>query len=96
MLHSLVGICLDENVVSTLFLYDVIARASNWVKDATSSFFKTFSSQIVPVSDVTKALPERNGSKATGDLVFTAELPPLGFSTYQVSSGGFKLIFNHK
>ena len=33
------------------------------------------------MSDVTKALPERNGSKANGDLVFVAKLPPLGFST---------------
>ena len=33
-----------------------------------------------------KALPERKGSKATGDLVITANLPPLGFTTYQVSS----------
>ena len=38
-MHSLVGICLHENVVRRSFLHDVISRASNWVNDATPSLF---------------------------------------------------------
>ncbi len=42
--------------------------------------------QLMPVSNVTRHLPERAGSKATADLVFEAKLPALGFTTYQISS----------
>lgn len=40
--------------------------------------------QLVPVSDETKKIPERNGSIAQSELFFQAELPPLGYSTYFV------------
>lgn len=40
--------------------------------------------QLVPVSDETKKIPERNGSIAQSELFFQVELPPLGYSTYFV------------
>lgn len=40
--------------------------------------------QLVPVSDETKKIPERNGSIAQSELFFHVELPPLGYSTYFV------------
>ncbi|XP_048762590.2 lysosomal alpha-mannosidase-like isoform X2 [Ostrea edulis] len=38
--------------------------------------------QMVPISDETKKIPERNGSIAMNELVFMVEVPPLGYSTY--------------
>jgi len=36
------------------------------------------------LSEATSKLPDHNGSKATGNLVFLANIPPLGFTTYFV------------
>ncbi|CAG2173918.1 unnamed protein product, partial [Oppiella nova] len=39
---------------------------------------------ILPVSDDVRKLPERNGSLGTHELVFSGQLPALGFTTYFV------------
>ena len=46
--------------------------------------------QVVPLTVSTMDLPDHNGSRATADLIFKADLPPLGFTSYFVkpSSGG--------
>jgi len=46
------------------------------------------------VSARTKKIPERNGSVATHDMWFTAQLPPLGFSTYFVSAASQSFLTN--
>ena len=72
-------------------VYNPIARSlMAWVKvpvlsskyTVEDSNQKKVPSQFNPVSESTMSIPERNGSKATGDLVFQALLPPLGFKTY--------------
>ncbi|XP_076073575.1 lysosomal alpha-mannosidase-like [Mytilus galloprovincialis] len=47
-------------------------------------------SQVIQVSADTKRIPERKGSLAKNELVFRADLPPLGFNTYFISMTGFK------
>ncbi|KAL4240457.1 mannose metabolic process [Mactra antiquata] len=41
--------------------------------------------QIIPVDDRTKSIPERKGHMALYTLVFPVSVPPLGFSTYFIS-----------
>lgn len=47
-----------------------------------SKFEKNFCVQVLPISNVTKNIPERKGSLAENELVFQVTLPPLGFSTF--------------
>ncbi|XP_067673707.1 lysosomal alpha-mannosidase-like [Haliotis asinina] len=41
--------------------------------------------ETVPLSSSTAAIPERSHSKAKAELVFRADVPPLGFASYKVS-----------
>ncbi|PSN54844.1 Lysosomal alpha-mannosidase, partial [Blattella germanica] len=41
--------------------------------------------QLVPIHEKVLSLPERQGSEATHDLVFTAQLPALGFKSFYVT-----------
>ncbi|XP_046352369.2 lysosomal alpha-mannosidase-like isoform X2 [Haliotis rufescens] len=40
--------------------------------------------QLVPIADSTKHIPERGSSVSVAELVFKAELPPLGYSVFYV------------
>lgn len=44
--------------------------------------------KIVPVTNETKRIPERNPSLALNELVFSVDLPPLGFNTYFIRASG--------
>jgi hypothetical protein len=49
--------------------------------------------QIVPISEETKKIPERNGSIAKNELVFMVEVPPLGYSTYFIMETSRKSLY---
>lgn len=51
--------------------------------------------QIVLLSNETKRIPERSSSLAQNELVFSVELPPLGFSTYFIRATGANEMDGH-
>lgn len=47
--------------------------------------------QIFPVTNTTNGLPERKDNEAKYELLFQADLVPMGYSTYYVSSSEGKV-----
>ncbi|CAG2170574.1 unnamed protein product, partial [Oppiella nova] len=59
-----------------------VVDAKYEVLDAKGQAVKSLA--ILPVSDDVRKLPERNGSLGTHELVFSGQIPALGFTTYFV------------
>lgn len=81
----------ENNKQFTMTVYNPLGRAvSHWVRlpvigksfVITDPNGKSVPSQVLPISNVTKNIPERKGSLAENELVFQVALPPLGFSTF--------------
>lgn len=61
----------------------LIFKSKQWIFSLLNlSLKKNFCVQVLPISNVTKNIPERKGSLAENELVFQVTLPSLGFSTF--------------
>ncbi|KAK3085809.1 hypothetical protein FSP39_008930 [Pinctada imbricata] len=85
----------EGNEQFTVNVYNPLAReVSHWIQLPTNAkscvvtdpFGKQIVSQIVPITNETKRIPERNGSVAENSIIFMATVPPLSSSIYFVET----------
>ncbi|XP_056018882.1 lysosomal alpha-mannosidase-like isoform X2 [Ostrea edulis] len=91
----------ENNKQFTMTVYNPIGRSvGHWIRlpvigksyVITDPNGKSVPSQVLPISNETKKIPERKGSLAENELVFWVMVPPLGFNTFFIkqSSGPSK------